>query len=90
MITNRRFQDNLQCGKRIERLIKKSGLSNRALARKIKVSPTTIQSVGLGRNITLNTICKFAIYFNVSLDYLVFGEMVEKAEEMGCYEGSRR
>lgn len=63
------------CGERIASLIKKSGLSHRKLAKKINVAPTTVQSIELGKNISVETLCKFAEYFNQSLDYLIYGKL---------------
>lgn len=55
-------------------------LSLRTLGENVKTSANTILRGESGKMIKLNTIIKLSSYFNVSLDYLVHGDIKKKVQ----------
>lgn len=60
----------------VKRLRKKNNITVRQLAKAIDVAPTTLSPANLNHaGIRLSNIIKIAVFFNVSIDYLVFGSI---------------
>ena len=63
------------CG-RLNFLRVRKGKTMRKLAEETHVSVSTISRAESGRDLSVENLKRLADYFNVSLDYLVYGEVV--------------
>lgn len=80
----RMYFDPKMCGKRIQVLRKKKGLTQLQLSFKINVSESHLRAVETGiRGASIDLLIECAEFFQVSLDYLVLGKTdPDKAEMM--------
>lgn len=78
------YYDPKMCGKRIQVLRKKKGLTQLQLSFKINVSESHLRSIETGiRGASIDLLIECSEFFQVSLDYLVLGKVEpEKAELM--------
>lgn len=72
---------NIKMGVRIQDIRKERGISQMQLANEIEISSRGLSFIETGRNEgKLSTLIKIAEYFDVSLDFLVFGKEEEWLE----------
>ncbi len=66
--------DRVECGKRIRALREDKNLTQMQLAEQINISYDHMRSIETGRRVcSVDLVIEFAMFFEVSLDYLVMG-----------------
>ncbi|OUP29877.1 helix-turn-helix transcriptional regulator [Faecalibacterium sp. An192] len=66
--------DSVECGKRIKGLRENKNLTQMQLAEQINISYEHMRSIETGRRVcSVDLVVEFAMFFEVSLDYLVIG-----------------
>ncbi len=68
--------DPIECGKRIKSLREEKGLTQMELSEKMNISYEHIRSIETGRRVcSIDLMVEYAIFFGVSLDYLIVGKL---------------
>ena len=87
------YYDTVETGKRIQKLRKEKGLTQEQLAEKINIGERHLQKLESGeRGGFVDTLVEIALFFHVSLDFLILGkpqsgEMRSQLREMAaCLE----
>ncbi len=74
--------DPVELGERIVNLRKKKGLTQEQLAAQLNISPDYMQKIEKAhRNCSMDIIINAALFFNVSIDYMLLGENPFDQEE---------
>ena len=69
------YYDTAETGKRIQQLRKEKGLTQEQLAEKINISERHLQKLESGeRGGSVDTLVDVALFFHVSLDFLILGK----------------
>lgn len=69
------YYDTVETGKRIQQLRKEKGLTQEQLAEKINTGVRHLQKLESGeRGGSVDTLVEIAIFFHVSLDFLILGK----------------
>lgn len=77
------YFDMKMCGKRIQVLRKKKGLTQLQMTFKVNVSEDHLKSIELGRRApSIDLLIEFAEVFHVSLDYLILGRTESNTAEL--------
>lgn len=87
------YYDTIETGKRIQKLRKEKRLTQEQLAEKINIGERHLQKLESGeRGGSVDTLVEIALFFHVSLDFLILGkpqndELQSKLREMAaCLE----
>ena len=74
--------DLKECGKRIQQFRQEMNLSQEELAEKLNVSQNTIAKIECGlRRPSIDFLIELSMFFNTSMNYLVFGVHPEDVEK---------
>ena len=74
--------DLKECGKRIQQFRQEMNLSQEELAEKLNVSQNTIAKIECGlRRPSIDFLIELSMFFNTSMNYLVFGVHPEDLEK---------
>ena len=74
--------DLKECGKRIQQFRQEMNLSQEELAEKLNVSQNTIAKIECGlRRTSIDFLIELSMFFNTSMNYLVFGVHPEDVEK---------
>ena len=74
--------DLKECGKRIQQFRQEMNLSQEELAEKLNVSQNTIAKIECGlRRPSIDFLIELSMFFNTSMNYLVFGVHPEDMEK---------
>lgn len=77
------YFDMKMCGKRIQVLRKKRGLTQLQITFKVNISEDHLKSIELGRRApSVDLLIEFAELFHVSLDYLILGRTESNSAEL--------
>lgn len=77
------YFDMKMCGKRIQVLRKKRGLTQLQMTFKVNISEDHLKSIELGRRApSVDLLIEFAELFHVSLDYLILGRTESNSAEL--------
>ena len=77
------YFDMKMCGKRIQVLRKKRGLTQLQMTIKVNISEDHLKSIELGRRApSVDLLIEFAELFHVSLDYLILGRTESNSAEL--------
>ena len=77
------YFDMKMCGKRIQVLRKKRGLTQLQMTFKMNISEDHLKSIELGRRApSVDLLIEFAELFHVSLDYLILGRTESNSAEL--------
>lgn len=77
------YFDMKMCGKRIQVLRKKRGLTQLQMTFKVNISEDHLKSIELGRRApSVDLLIEFAELFHVSLDYLILGRTKSNSAEL--------
>lgn len=77
------YFDMKMCGKRIQVLRKKRGLTQLQMTFKVNISEDHLKSIELGRRVpSVDLLIEFAELFHVSLDYLILGRTESNSAEL--------
>ena len=77
------YFDMKMCGKRIQVLRKKRGLTQLQMTFKVNISEDHLISIELGRRApSVDLLIEFAELFHVSLDYLILGRTESNSAEL--------
>lgn len=69
------YYDTAETGKRIQDLRKSKGLTQEQLAEQLNISTVHLAKIEIGsRSCSLDILIAIAIFFDASLDYIVFGK----------------
>lgn len=77
------YFDMKMCGKRIQVLRKKRGLTQLQMTFKVNISEDHLKSIELGRRApSVDLLIEFSELFHVSLDYLILGRTESNSAEL--------
>lgn len=69
------YYDTMETGKRIQQLRKANGLTQEQLSEKINIGERHLQKLESGeRGGSIDTLVEVALFFHVSLDFLILGK----------------
>lgn len=70
------YYNAIEIGKRIQKLRKEKGLTQKELAERLNISLRYLQKLESGeRSGSIEALVEISLFFQVSLDYIIFGKM---------------
>ena len=69
------YYDPKECGNRIQKLRKIKGITQEKLANDLNVATNSLSNIERGfRGASIDLLIEIAVYFNVTMDYLLLGK----------------
>ncbi|MDE7219608.1 MAG: helix-turn-helix transcriptional regulator [Oscillospiraceae bacterium] len=76
------FYDQEKCGTRIRQIRKQNGYTQERLAEELNMDRSVLSRIEAGKYVCgVDFLAQIAIYFGISLDFLVFGKAQNKEAE---------
>ena len=76
------FYDQEKCGTRIRQIRKQNGYTQERLAEELNMDRSVLSRIEAGKYVCgVDFLAQIAIYFGISLDFLVFGKVQNKEVE---------
>lgn len=75
------YYNQKESGKRIAKLRKERGLTQDQLAEKLNISTSNLGKLERGlQGVSIDLLIEIGFFFNVSTDYILFGEEIQRQE----------